>query len=141
MNTVVKSLTDYFKTYPELESKTIFVDFLKEKGQSFSIIPVPTRPISRKFIDGSYEKQFSFALAGRFNYSEEIAMNIKNSSFFEDLEEWLTNNNENDILPDLGSEYTSISLEITSNGYLLGVSEDRKTGHYEIRCLLIYEKN
>ncbi len=137
--TIVESLTEYFKTYPDLETKTIFVNFLKENGQSFSIEPTAVRPVMQHFIDGTYEKQFAFSLVGRFDYSQELVMNIRNSEFFEELEEWVISNNENDVLPDLDG-YNAISLEITSNGYLLGVSTDRKTGMYEIRFILTYDK-
>ena len=94
---LVESLKNYFNTYQGLQEETIFVNFLKEKGSSFSIIPSPTQPVTRYNIDGTYEKRFTFSLVGRFNYSQEIRMNIENSSFFQDLEEWLINNNEQDI--------------------------------------------
>jgi len=138
-NAIVEALTEYFKGFSGIENDKIFVDFLKEKGRSFSIVPSPIKPVSQHYIDDSYEKQFSFSFVARFNYSHEKAMNIANSTFFEDLEEWLIYNNDHDILPQLKG-YKPISIEITSNGYLLGVSQDGKTGQYEIRCLLIYEK-
>lgn len=136
---LVESLTDYFKTYPGLETKTIFIDFLKEKGSSFAILPSPAQPVTVRNIDGSYEKQFAFSLVGRFNYSQEIAMNIQNSSFFFDLEEWIINNNENEVYPTIEG-YNVIGIETTSNGYLLGISPDGKTGQYEIKFNLKYEK-
>lgn len=136
---LVESLTDYFKSFPGLETKTIFVDFLKEKGSSFAILPSPTQPVTISNIDGTLEKQFAFSLVGRFNYSQEIAMNIQNSSFFFDLEEWIAENNNEDIYPIIKG-YQVIGLEITSNGYLLGISPDGKTGQYEIRFNLRYEK-
>lgn len=77
---------------------------------------------------------------GRFAYSKELAMNIKNSNFFQELEEWIINNNENDILPDLGDEYQALSLRVTSNGYLMGISPDGRTGQYQINLELTYEK-
>lgn len=136
---LVKSLTDYFNAYPGLETKTIFVDFLKEKGNSFAILPSPTQPVTIKNIDGSYEKQFAFSLVGRFTYSQEIANNIQNSSFFFDLEEWIIENNDNGVFPEIEG-YKVVDLETTSNGYLLGISPDGKTGQYEIRFNLRYEK-
>lgn len=137
---IVESLKEYFLTYPGLETETIFVDFLKEKGHSFAIMPSPTKPLTRTNIDGSYEKKYAFSLVGRFNYSNEIRMNIENSSFFEDLEEWLIENNENDVLPNLGDKYNALTMEIVSNGYLLGISPDGKTGQYEIKFEMTYEK-
>lgn len=137
---VIEALKDYFKTYPELETKTIFVNFLKEEGSSFSIVPSPVQPLTITNIDGSYEKRFAFQLAGRFAYSKELAMNIKNSNFFQELEEWIIDNNENDILPDLGDEYQALSLRVTSNGYLMGISPDGRTGQYQINLELTYEK-
>nr|DAT37593.1 MAG TPA: Minor capsid protein from bacteriophage [Caudoviricetes sp.] len=137
---LVESLKNYFNTYQGLQEETIFVNFLKEKGSSFSIIPSPTQPVTRYNIDGTYEKRFTFSLVGRFNYSQEIRMNIENSSFFQDLEEWLINNNEQDIYPDLGDGYRALGISVISNGYLLGISPDGKTGQYEIRFELQYEK-
>lgn len=136
---LVESLTDYFKTYPGLETETIFVDFLKEKGSSFTIMPSPTQPVTTYNIDGTYEKQFAFSLVGRFNYSQEIAMNVQNSSFFFDLEEWIINNNRNRVYPNIEG-YRVLSIETTSNGYLLGISPDGNTGQYEIKFNLRYEK-
>ena len=136
---LVESLKNYFNTYQGLQEETIFVNFLKEKGSSFSIIPSPTQPVTRYNIDGTYEKRFTFSLVGRFNYSQEIRMNIENSSFFQDLEEWLINNNEQDIYPDLGDGYRAFGISVISNGYLLGISPDGKTGQYEIRFELQYE--
>lgn len=137
---LVESLKNYFNTYQGLQEETIFVNFLKEKGSSFSIIPSPTQPVTRYNIDGTYEKRFTFSLVGRFNYSQEIRMNIENSSFFQELEEWLINNNEQDIYPDLGDGYRALGISVISNGYLLGISPDGKTGQYEIRFELQYEK-
>ncbi len=137
---VIEALKDYFNTYPELETKTIFVNFLKEKGSSFSIIPSPVQPLTVTNIDGSYTKRFAFQLVGRFNYSEETKMNIRNSNFFQELEEWVIDNNENDILPELGEGYEPLALRVTSNGYLMGISPDGKTGQYQINFELTYEK-
>lgn len=137
---VIQALKDYFNTYPELETKTIFVNFLKEQGSSFSIVPSPTQPLTITNIDGTYEKKFAFQLVGRFAYSNELAMNIKNSNFFQELEEWIIDNNENDILPVLGEGYASLGLRVTSNGYLMGISPDGRTGQYQINLELTYEK-
>lgn len=137
---IIDSLKNYFNTYPELETKTIFVNFLKEKGSSFSIVPSPTQPLTVTNIDGSYEKRFMFSLYGRFNYSQEVRMNIENSSFFQDLEEWIIDNNNNDILPVLDDGYTPLSIRVISNGYLLGISPDGKTGQYQINFEFTYEK-
>ncbi len=137
---IVERLKDYFKTYPELETKTIFVNFLKDKDSSFSIAPLATQPVVTTFVDGSYEKRYAFALIGRFNYSHEIQMNIENSTFFEDLEEWTISNNEKEILPELDDGYQALSIRVTSNGYLLGISPDGRTGQYQINFELIYEK-
>ena len=137
---VIEALKSYFNTYPELETKTIFVNFLKEKGSSFSIIPSPVQPLTVTNIDGSYTKRFAFQLVGRFNYSEETKMNIRNSNFFQELEEWVIDNNENDILPELGEGYEPLALRVTSNGYLMGISPDGKTGQYQINFELTYEK-
>lgn len=139
--TIIESLVTYFSDCPIITnlSSNIQVDFLKEKGNSFSIEPIATNPVVSNYIGGGGERQYTFSLAVKFNYSDEARMNLENSGFFEELEEWLETQNKNGNLPTLDGGRVADSIEIISSGYLFGVTQDMKYGRYEIQCRLLYE--
>lgn len=139
--TIIESLINYFMSCPDVAELTsiIKVDFLQDKGKSFSIEPIPTNPIVSNYVGGGGERRYAFSLAVKFNYSDEARMNIENSGFFEKLEKWLDTQNRNGNLPTLGDGKYADSIEVTSNGYLFGITQDMRYGRYELQCQLLYE--
>ena len=139
--TIIESLVEYFKACPKISalSNSVQVNFLEEKGNSFSIEPIATNPVISNYIGGGGERQYSFSLAVKFNYSNEARMNIEKSGFFEELEEWLETQNQTGNLPTLDSGKVAEEIQITSNGFLFGVTQDMKYGRYELQCRLLYE--
>lgn len=139
--TIVESLINFFLTCPEVASLTsnIKVDFLQENGNSFSIEPIASNPFVSNYIGGGGERQYAFSFAVKFNYSDEARMNIENSEFFEKLEEWLEEQNRKGNMPLLSDGKYADTIEVTSNGYLFGVTQDMRYGRYEIQCRLLYE--
>lgn len=138
---IIETLVDYFSNCPLIAelSSSIKVDFLTEKGKSFSIEPMPTNSRTRTYIGGGEERQYAFSLAVKFNYSDEAQMNIENSGFFERLEEWLIEQSKTGNLPELGEGKYAEKIEVVSNGYLFGITEDMKYGRYQMQCRLYYE--
>lgn len=138
--TIIESLVEYFSNCPLIAdlTETVKVDFLLEKGKSFSIEPTPTNPVVRNYIGGGGERQYTFSLAVKFRYAEEAKINLENSGFFENLQEWMEEQNSVGNLPNLSEGKEADRLEITSNGYLFGVTPDMKYGRYQIQCRLLY---
>lgn len=138
---IIESLNNYFSKCDLIVNlgAKINVDFLKEKDKSFSIEPVPVNPTVRNYIGGGGERQYAFVIAVKFNYSDEARMNLDNSGFFEDFAEWIESQSELENLPVLGVGKTATKLEITSNGYLFGITQDMKYGRYQIQCRLLYD--
>ncbi|MBQ3418850.1 MAG: hypothetical protein IJH31_01805 [Erysipelotrichaceae bacterium] len=139
--TIIESLVNYFSSCPIIASLTndVKVDFLNEKGKSFSIEPVAVNPVVSNYIGGGGERRYDFSIAVKFNYSDEARMNLDNSGFFEKLEEWLEKQNIDGNLPKLGEGKEAESIDVLSNGYLFGITPDMKYGRYEVRCRLLYE--
>lgn len=137
---IIQSMKEYMEQYPKIKEmqKRVCVDFLKEDNYSFSIEPIPSKTIIGGYIGGMIHKQYPFVLAVKFPYSQEVKMNIENSGFFEDLENWIENNNNNDILPELPEGYKPDSIEVGSSGFLFGVTPDMKTGRYQMQLRLTY---
>lgn len=139
---IIEAIRTYFNQCEMIQSEqngNIKVDFLQEKGVCFSLEPVPVKPIVTKYIGSGAEMQYAFVLSATFDYSAETAMNVENSGFFERLQEWVEEQNDNDNLPQLGEGKEATALEVTSNGYLFGVSKDMRSGRYQMQFRLLYE--
>ena len=104
-------------TCPFLEElSNINVDFLPEDPLTYSIEQTPSEPIIKRYLDGSTERQITFVFACRMFYSDELINNINNSGFFEKFQEWLFENSENDILPELDKGLIPYKIESISSG-------------------------
>lgn len=138
---IIERIKDYIMTCPFLEElSNVNVDFLPEDPLTYSIEQTPSEPILKRYLDGSTERQITFVFACRMFYSDELINNIDNSGFFEKFQEWLFENSENDILPELDKGLIPYRMEAVSSGYLYDISGDLSNARYQIQCRLIYEK-
>lgn len=138
---IIESIKDYFMKCPFLDDfKKINVDFLPEDPKTYSIEQVPATVIIQKYLDGTTDRQLVFVFASRMHYSDELANNISNSGFFENVQNWLEENSENDILPELDGDLIPQKIEAQSSGYLFDISGDLSNARYQIQCRLLYEK-
>lgn len=139
--TIIESVRNYIKTCPYLtELAKVNVDFLPDDPTTYSIEQTPTEPVLKKYMDGSTDRQFTFVFACRMFYSDEMMNNISNSGFFDNFQNWLYDNSENDILPQLGEGMMAERIEAISSGYLFDISGDLTNARYQIQCRLLYEK-
>lgn len=138
---IIESIKNYLMQCPYLNDlKKINVDFLPEDPTTYSIEQVPSNTILEKYLDGTTIRQYVFVFASRMYYSDELANNISNSGFFENLQVWLETNTENDILPEMAKGLTPLVIEAQSSGYLFDIAGDLSNARYQIQCRLIYEK-
>lgn len=134
---VIECLRDYILTFPELKEGALLVDCLGSEPVGYTVETVPCDPVYRRYTDGSCMKQFLFLFASREYYGEDVIRNIENLGFYEHFEKWITDNNSNDILPDIDGK-TPVSLEVLTGGY--GIDADTGTARYQIQLRLIYEE-
>ena len=99
---MINAIRNYLLTYDYFEKNDSFinVNFLDVDIGSFSLVPVPTQPLIKKYIDGSSIKQFEFALTSKNTFSEDYAKNIENCGFYLDFENWIDKNNDLGIYPE-----------------------------------------
>lgn len=116
----------------------ININYLSGEIDSFSIEEVPTEPILKKYVNGSSIRQLQFVFCSREPYGAEILQNIENSSFYEDFANEIEEKNDKDILPKLENGLEARSIEVTSTGYTVDVTED--TSMYQINLNLKYYK-
>lgn len=138
---IIESIRDYILTCPYLgELAKVNVDFLPEDPTTYSIEQTPSEPIIKKYLDGTTDRQLTFVFACRMFYSDETINNITNSGFFERFQDWLFDNSEVGILPELKEGLIPDRIEAISSGYLYDISGDLTNARYQIQCRLLYEK-
>lgn len=141
--TIIESIRDYILKCPYLEDLAkVNVNFLPRDPNNYSIEEVPSQSgsVIKRYLDGTTEREFNFIFACIFDYSEDLQINIENSGFFENFQEWIEENNLNGIYPALKEGLEPNSLTVTTTGYLFYVSEKMDRAIYQIQLKLIYDK-
>lgn len=138
MSSVIECIRSYIMTFPELKDGCLLVDFLGDKPVEYSVEAVPCEPVYKRYIDGDCQKQFLFIFASREYYSKDVNLCISNLGFYEEFEDWISDNNDMGILPDLGTGKSPISIEVLTRGYAFAA--EANTARYQIQLRLIYEE-
>lgn len=143
--TIIESVREYILKCPYLEDLAkVNVNFLPKDTNNYSIEEVPSQTgkgnIVKEYLDGSSEREFNFVFACIFDYSEDLQINIENSGFFENFQEWIEENNLNDVYPKLKEGLEPFSIAVTTTGYLFYVPEKMDRAIYQIQLKLLYEK-
>ena len=125
---IIQSIRDYVMTYPDIDDRKINIDYLGN-GMEYSIDPIGADPIYKRYVDGSYLKQFQFAFTSKEAYDGDARTGIVNSGFYQAFEEWVEKNNMNDILPEL-DEYKAVKVEVLQSGFLFSTEAD--LGRYQM---------
>lgn len=132
---MVNAIRNYFLKYNFPKKALMNVDSLPSKSNNFSIDFTPCKPIVEQYINGTCLKQQTFVLAGRFAYSND---NSHILAFFEDLSNWINNNNNKGVYPILGGNKTSEIVEVLSKGYL--INQEGTEARYQIQLRLVYRE-
>ena len=136
--TVIECLRKCFKQYKGLSGR-LDVDFLDDDADTYSIDTVPCEEVLKGYHDGSAKKQFQFVVASRRLYDQNIAQNLDNLQFFEDLTAWVEAKANAHELPEMDEGRTAQKIVVTSTAYPFIVSEDGKA-RYQIQMRLEYYK-
>lgn len=134
---IIESIRDYIMSFPELKDGCLLVDYLGDKPIEYTVEPVPCDPVYQKYVDGGCIKQFLFIFASREYYSADTNTCIENLHFYEEFEEWIEEQNDNEVFPDLGDKIP-VSIEVLTRGYAM--SADSNTARYQIQLRLLYEE-
>ena len=137
---IIESIRNYISDLKCMSTfeNAINANYLGGEADNFSIEEVPCKPVLKKYVDGSSMRQFQFAFCSREPYGAEIIQNIDNSSFYEDFTNEIEDKNNQGILPVSSDGIESISIEVTSNAYVVATKED--TAMYQINLNFKYFK-
>ncbi len=132
---IIQSIRDYVLSCPFLKDGKVHIDYLPDE-MSYSIEPIGGDPVYKRYADGSFIKQFQFALMSVEAYDGDARTGIANSGFYQFFEEWIEQNNLEDVFPELEG-HVPIRIDILQSGYLFSTEAD--LGRYQIQCRLIYK--
>ncbi len=137
-NSIIEAVRAFILTCPFLQEWRVNVDYIGV-DMSYSIDPLPCTPTLSKYVDGARKKQFQFALMSMEAYDEDARINIENSGFYQQFEEWLEQQGEAGTLPELASaKQNATGIETLNSGYLFDA--ENKLALYRIECRLLYEQ-
>lgn len=137
-DSIIEAIRAFIIACPFLENWRVNVDYLGE-SMNYSIDPLPCDPVLGKYVDGGKKKQFQFSLSSKEEYDEDARVNIENSGFYQQFEEWLESQAEAGILPELPNDkQQATAIETLNSGYLYDA--EGKLAQYRIECRLLYEQ-
>ena len=137
MANLLEKIRDTIKTCPLINGNRVNVDYIGT-DMTYSLDTLPCTPVLERYVDGGAKKQYQFAFTSREEYDEDVRVNIDNSGFYEDFEDWLEELNNSDTLPDLGPGKSALCFETLNKGYLYDV--DGNKAKYRIECRLLYSQ-
>ncbi len=138
---MINSLREYFLKCPSFQKlKELGVDMLSKDANVATIDKTPIKPILRTKVNGDTERQASFILRAHFNHSNELQNKLKNSEFFEEIAEWIEEQNEEENFPILKNNQYVTKITISSSDYLVSVDPTLRKACYQIQIIVEYTR-
>lgn len=132
---MIAALRQYFMGCPYLRDGEFNIDYLPN-GRSYSLDPIPSDPVYKAYVDGGKIYQFQYSFTSKEAYDGDSRTMIDNSFFYQNLSEWVEQQNNDDILPELKGRQV-ISNTLMSSYYLFG--SDADLAKYQVQLRLLYE--
>lgn len=136
MSSIIDSVRSYIMTFDGLKDGMFSVNYLGADPVEYCVEAVPCDPIYQRYTDGDCLRQFLFLFASREYFSADEVLNSANAEFYEAFENWIYENNDSGILPDLDG-HEAVSIEVLTSEYAIGANEN--TARYQVQLRLIYE--
>lgn len=137
MSSVIGAIRDYIQSYQALEKDVpVWVDMLGADVTSYSVHTMPGKIVEEDII-GNKTVVYPFAF-GSVESTAEQNETLETAEFYETFAEWLDEQTDAGIFPDLGASRTAESIEAADLASILSRAED--TGIYQIICRLTYRE-
>ena len=135
---MIDKVREYMAQCPYLDEFTaINIDYLVDKSEAYSITEQPGyNPVIFRDVTGCNKYcQFIFYFDAKLVWNSELENNLKNNNLFYNISNWLEENNNKEIYPEI--EGISIdNMEAISNGYLFDTNSNEAI--YRIVCKIKY---
>lgn len=135
---VIEGVGNYFMACPLLKDGTFHVDALGDEAGEYTIGVGSFDPVIERYLDGSSDRRYRVTFGSREEYDLDRVQNIANSTFYEDLAEWIEDQDAAGNLPELPEKCHPETIRAVSSGFLF--SENGETARYEIQVEVTYHK-
>lgn len=136
-NLIIKQIRRYFLDCPLIDEESkINVDYLGVGAVEYSIDPVPSDSLVKKYMDGGAVKQYLFVFGSREYYGDDTLQNMENSGFYQIFSDWVEEQNKIGNLPELSKGKQALKIETVTSGYLFHA--DESSAKYQIQMRLTY---
>ena len=101
---IITQIKRYLEKSPVIQNGLIKSEYLlNEDGEEceYSIDPVAENPIVEKHVEGTMLRQFVFNIATKQSHSIEVIRKMLNTTFGQELIDWIIEENEHGNLPEI----------------------------------------
>lgn len=142
--TRIESMQEYLDNFliDRKSDKWVSIDWLDNEEVSFSItaVPLTDNGYIGQDILGNKDFIFTVMFSAVFDYSEDLEETIGNSTFFEDLEDWIDDNNKNGVFPSLRVDREPEEVLVVQSPYLFQATPDGRKAQYTVLIQLKYKR-
>ena len=137
---MIEKIKDYVAKCPFLsEFAALNINYLVDKVTAYSVNEsAGYNPVVNTYLNGDKEMRFLFSFDAKLYWNDEIQNNVDNSLFFEKFRNWLEENDDNNIYPDVDENIQPLSISATTNGYIFATNSNEAI--YRISCEFTYVK-
>lgn len=138
VQSIIEGVTNYFLQCPLLKDGVFRVDALGGEPVEYAIETGLTSPVLKRYVNGSSIRQYQFNFNSRETYSMDRILAIQNERFYEDLCNWVEEQDKAGNLPELPPGCEAQALEVLAPGFMLDATMEN--AHYQIQLQLRYFK-
>lgn len=138
VESIMEGLTAYFLKCPLLKDGVFRVDALGSEPVEYALESAITSPVLKKYVDGSSIRQYRFNFNSREAYSMDRILVIQNESFYEDLCNWVEEQNISENLPEMPEGCEAQEITVLAPGFMLDATMEN--AFYQIQLQLKYFK-
>lgn len=138
IDSIIQGLTDYFMKCPLLKDGVFRVDALGNEAVEYTLETGVVSPVIQEYLDGSSIRQYKFNFGSREYYSLDRLENIQNSTFYENLCNWIESQSKVGVLPEMPEKCEAEKLIVDAPGYMFDAT--MTTARYQIQLTLQYFK-
>lgn len=130
---------DLLLSCPHIQASSLdmCVDMPGDNPVTYSIEPMPTQPIVKRYLDGSMDMRLTFALSAVFDTLSD-GQRIENATHFEQLALWMAEATRKRQLPPMETGKTPKRLTPVGAGYLMDMDPDATQSLYQMQAELTY---
>lgn len=133
---MLQAIKNYMLLFPYLEENVVLLsDHTSGKEMQYSILQLPGTRVLEEDLAGNLDCQYPFAFQSIESTLDEL-QRFENADFFDKLYDWFTEQNNQEVFPELREDQTPERMETLGWGYLM--QEETNLGVYQVQCRLLY---